>query len=56
MSKAGLDENDAWVVSVIDAGCSCCSYVPVKIFSSLREAKVYVSNKVNSANYTIDEW
>jgi len=39
-------------VMIIDAGCSCCSYLTVAVFGTLEEAQDFVGD---SKNYIIEE-
>lgn len=41
-----------WIVEIVDPGCGCCSFVPVAVFDSEREAKKFVGD---SRDYCITE-
>lgn len=36
-----------WIVEMIDAGCDCCSYIPIGEYDSFREAKIVASGDSN---------
>jgi len=58
MKRAKMSEEDSpqWVVTAVDAGCDCCSYVAVAAFDSLVEAEAYVARHGDSSNYVIEEF
>ena len=45
----------SWIVEMIDAGCDCCSYVPVAQFDTESEALAYAGNDDNLSVYSDDE-
>lgn len=51
-----VDDEPRWVVSCIDPGCGCCSYVPVKYFATEAQAERWVAESLRPADYNIEEW
>lgn len=51
-----VDGELRWVVSDIDPGCGCCSYVPVGYFWSKQEAERWVAEARDPSDYDIEEW
>lgn len=45
----------SWVVEMVDAGCDCCSYVPIAEFDTEAEALAYVGEDENLSIYSDDE-
>lgn len=45
-----------WVVTAIDAGCDCCSFVAVASFDSRSEAESYIAGTGDRKNYVIEEF
>lgn len=41
-----------WIVELISPGCDCCSFVPVAVFETEKEAKKFVDG---SSDYCITE-
>lgn len=50
------EDEPQWVVSMIDVGCDCCSYVTVASFDSRPKAEKYVARKGDPSNYMIEEF
>ncbi len=50
------DGEPRWVVSDIDPGCGCCSYVPVRFFRTEQEAQRWVAGSLRPSDYDIEEW
>lgn len=44
---------ERWLVSVIDPGCDCCSYVPVEVIDGPRSS---IPAEYLNGDYTIDDW
>jgi hypothetical protein len=40
---------------MIDAGCDCCSYLPIAQFDTEQEALAYADNDENLSVYSDDE-
>ena len=45
----------SWIVEMVDAGCDCCSFVPVAQFYTKKEALAYVGDDENLVIYKEDE-
>ena len=44
-----------WIVERIDAGCDCCTFVPVAVFDSEQEAKDFTDGDSNYLITKLDE-
>lgn len=46
----------SWIVEMIDAGCDCCSFVPIGEFETREEAIDYMAGDSNLMAYEEEDW
>jgi hypothetical protein len=52
VSALGMGE---WMVSVVDPGCECCSFVPIRSFPDEAGARAFVAGRSRPRNCSIED-
>lgn len=45
-----------WIVEMIDAGCDCCSFVPIGEYETEKEAINSMAGDRNLMAYEVEDW